>query len=122
MPLLLVHKENDMTKLYLTKRDKRERFESRFAYNPETGVRQLTAAGCNEKYDMPREEIYLTASENKQRNWENWNRSEAEERRLIIRAHAYFQQGLKLRPDESLEHFVNRCAEDMGEEVLYGRV
>jgi len=99
-------------KVYLTKREIWARFKDKFAHNPDTGVRKLTADGCAHKFDLTREEMHLSDKENKIRNWEHRNNAEWEEQRLVRKAHHYFQMGMKLMDNEGLEGFVNRCDED----------
>ena len=96
----------------ITNKEKIKRFKDRFAVNSDTGVRKLTSYGCMQKYNIPREEVYLTNEENKTRNFERSNRVEAEERHLVIEAQYYFSMGYKLLDNESFDDFIARCRTD----------
>jgi hypothetical protein len=100
-------------RMYLTDEEKRVRFRDRFANEEFTGVNKLTSVGCMKRFDIPREEVYHTDRENKLRNWELSNRAEREERRLVNTAARLFTQGHKLRPDESIEDFIERIEPDV---------
>jgi hypothetical protein len=81
----------------------------RFAVNPWNGVRQLTAIGCFESHDTPRDDQLLKEFENKIQNFETYIAVEREERMVVNKLAMYFSQGYKLRPNESAEDFIARC-------------
>lgn len=72
----------------------------------------LSSHGCFQRHNIKRKDMYLNDKENKLRNWELNNRSEREEKQLVIKAHSLFNKGYKLRPDESIETFIERCEEE----------
>jgi hypothetical protein len=101
-----------MSKLYLTKKEKWERFQDRFDTNDDTtGVWKLTADGCMKRFDIPRQEVELSRKENYTKNFAYPNREQRLDNMNIAKASEFFQRGMKLRPDESLEEFVARCEE-----------
>lgn len=99
-------------KVYISDKEKRKRFKDKFAYNPWTGVRKLTATGCMGKFDLTREEMHLSEKESKIRNWEMRNRTEYEEDRMLCMLSNCFELGYKLLPNESAEQLIERVRED----------
>ena len=88
--------------------------DNRFAFDNEiggSGSFLLTSHGCFQRHNKTREEQELTKKESRIRNFETYNRTEHEERGIQNKLARYFNQGYKLRPNESAEAFIARIEE-----------
>lgn len=113
-------------KMWLSKKEKAERFNSRFARTDNgwditsknadrdddptnvSGVSKLTAAGCYQRFNIPREEMYMTRAETRRANFEYPNQAERQERRLLGRVAELIRQGKRPDPNMSLEEWVEK--------------
>jgi hypothetical protein len=87
----------------------------RFEYDDNvggSGARLLSTVGCFQRHNRTRDEQELTTKETKIRNFETFNREDRAEQRLQNKLVQYFNQGYKLRPDESAEAFIERVEAD----------
>lgn len=89
----------------------RARRDDRFAEDSETGRIKLTSYGCNQRYDLTRDEMHLTNWENMRRDFAIWNNAEREERDIQNKLVKLIQRGFKFLDNESVEEFIVRCQE-----------
>jgi hypothetical protein len=89
---------------------------SKFANDEHTGVNKLTATGCMERYNITRDEQYMSKRENVIRNWETGNIEEYKEQQMQIATIELLNKGARLRPNDSLEEFIIYNQHLLGEE------
>ena len=76
----------------------------------------LRADGCFKRHDLPRDQQYMTESENRRAELNTFSRAESAERQLINKV-AFLQSiGCQLKGNETLEEYVERNADKLREE------
>lgn len=78
----------------------------------------LTACGCFERHNLPREAQYLSEKENHQTSFATFNKTEYQERQLINMVAFLQKQGCSFLPDESLEQYVMRNKDKLSEQHM----
>lgn len=76
----------------------------------------LSASGCFERHNTPREAQYLSNQENRRADFSTFNRTEYQEGRLMNMVTILQKQGCSLLADESLEQYVLRNKNKLNEQ------
>ena len=78
----------------------------------------LTACGCFERHNLPREAQYLSEKENHRTSFATFNKTEYQERQLMNMVAFLQKQGCSLLQDETLEQYVMRNKDKLNEQYI----